>query len=202
VSWTAVLAVLFAAVLLYPLTATQAKIEDRWVPTAPEGLDGMAFMELATYADNNQNEVLRYDYDALRWIQDNLPGSPVIAEAPAGPSGNPGLYHWASRVATYTGNPTIVGWDWHQRQQRAAASEDVVGRRTQDAMQLFVTPDPRVALEIARQYDVEYIYVGPVETVFYPAESLAKFERMAADGTLRLVYQNDGVRLYQIVAGE
>jgi len=197
--WAVVLAALAVCIALYPIWATRAKVGDRWVATAPAGLDGMAFMPPAVYADNNQDEILRYDYDAIRWIQDNVPGSPVIAEAPAGPSGSPGLYHWVSRISIYTGNPTIVGWDWHQRQQRAAGGDEQVGRRTEDASALYMALDTDTAVRIIRRYHVGYIYVGPVERAFYSPEGLAKFDQMAAGGTLQVVYQNDGAKLYKVV---
>lgn len=200
--WAVVLAALVVCIALYPIWATRAKMGDRWVATAPMGLDGIAFMPLAVYADNNQDEILRYDYDAIRWIQDNVPGSPVIAEAPAGPSGSPGLYHWVSRISIYTGNPTIVGWDWHQRQQRAAGGDEQVGRRTEDAAALYAALDADTAMRVIRRYHVSYIYVGPVERAFYSPEGLAKFDQMAAGGTLQVVYQNDGAKLFEVVAHE
>jgi YYY domain-containing protein len=201
-AWIGVLSVLIVCALLYPLTAAPAKIDDRWVKTAPQGLDGMAFIPAATYDDNGKTEILRYDYDALRWMQDNLPGSPVIAEAPTGPSGNPQLYHWAARVAIYTGNPTVIGWDWHQRQQRAALSDDPVGRRTADMSQFYNTADAAQAMQVIARYGIRYIYVGPIERVFYTPDGLNKFDSMVADHLLRVVYQNDGAKLYEVVSGQ
>ncbi|MCP4422770.1 MAG: hypothetical protein GY805_39680, partial [Chloroflexi bacterium] len=113
--WLTVLAILVAAAALYPFLATRAKWNVRLTQEAPITLDGMAFMPFANYSDNGSNVPLSFDYEALKWMQRNIPGSPVIAE---GYSDN--YYRSATnRVAMYTGLPGIIGWSGHQRQQRA-----------------------------------------------------------------------------------
>ena len=42
-------------------------------------------------------------------MEENIQGTPVVLEAQT-PE-----YRWGSRVAIYTGFPTVVGWSWHQR---------------------------------------------------------------------------------------
>ncbi|MFN2138377.1 MAG: DUF2298 domain-containing protein [Candidatus Promineifilaceae bacterium] len=198
-AWQVGLALLLVAAALYPVLATKAKWEIRMNPDAPNTLDGMAFMPYVEYGDtdyagNSVTISLADDYDALRWIQRNIEGSPVIAEAHGG---NP-YRSIANRVAMYTGLPAIVGWDWHQRQQRAVLPGDLVGRRIADVQTLFSTSDPEVALEIIEQYDVQYVYVGPLEQAYYPPEGLAKFDQMVQDGQLAIVYQSPAVTIYRV----
>ncbi len=38
-----------------------------------------------------------------------------------------------------------------------------------------------------------------MERSYYPAEGLAKFERMTGEGQLRIAYQNPGVTIYEVV---
>ncbi len=116
-AWGLAAAGLVVGAALFPLMGGLAKIRDRMVPTAPHGLDGMAYMQTATYAETWGTMDLGQDYRAIQWLQENVPGSAVIVEA-----NNRALYRWGSRMTIYTGLPGVVGWEWHQQQQRARIS--------------------------------------------------------------------------------
>jgi YYY domain-containing protein len=193
--WLGILALLVFLAALYPVFATRAKINDRFDPQVGPTLDGMAYMTRAVYYDGEPIE-LKWDYDAINWLLDNVQGSPVIAEANTEPRG---LYRWGSRISIYTGLPTIIGWSWHQRQQRSAMPDQWVSQRLDDVQRLYTDPDPEVAMELLRKYEVRYIYVGDVERIYYPGTGLEKFELMRAQGLLDLVYHNERVRIYQVV---
>ncbi|MCZ7671529.1 MAG: hypothetical protein M5U34_32530 [Chloroflexi bacterium] len=149
--WGAALGVLVLAALLYPLLATNAKWAIRMSKDAPNSLDGMAFMRYVEYGDINATMVpLKYDYDAIRWMQRNIRGSPVIAEghSPQRRQLSP-CRSITNRVAVYTGLPAIAGWDWHQRQQRAVLPGNLVSDRISDVNRLYNTPDAYEALGAA-----------------------------------------------------
>jgi len=192
--WWGGFAVLLILASLYPVLATKAKIGDRFDPQTGPSLDGMAYMKRAVYYDGEPIE-LGWDYEAINWLLDNVEGSPVIAEANTEPRG---LYRWGSRVSIYTGLPTILGWSWHQRQQRSAMPGEWIDRRLNDIQRLFSETNPETALEILRRYDVRYIYVGDVERIYYPVAGLEKFEVMRAQGLLDLVHYNERVRIYEV----
>jgi uncharacterized membrane protein len=120
--WQSAMILLLAGAAMFTITGTSGKIRDRWILEAPRTLDAMTFMEYAQYDDFGQRLDLSEDYRAIRWMQDNVQGSPVIVEA------NCVEYHWCTRFTIYTGLPGVVGWNWHQRQQRVFTSTWVEGR--------------------------------------------------------------------------
>ncbi len=243
-----VLILLLAVAGLYPVTAIPAKVKDRFPPygmTAagsgggcdqlagqpvpysaglpekeqPVGLDGMQFMTFSAYCDNGNYLPLSYDYDAIRWLQQNVQGSPVIVEAQTFD-----LYRMSSRYAWFTGLPDVVGWDWHQRQQRNAVGSDAdVTQRGRDVTDFYCAGASIDAIAAGkygncadilqyadgglafaqtflRHYNPKYIIVGPMERSYYPAAGLDKFERMTGEGQLRIAYQNPGVTIYEVIS--
>ena len=64
-----------------------------------------------TWPDENHPIDLWGDYEAIRWLQENVPGTPVLAEAPIGYYREFGV-----RVSSFTGLPTLVGM--HESEQR------------------------------------------------------------------------------------
>ncbi len=111
---------------MYPLAAVPAKINDRMASEAPNTLDGARFMEFSQYYEFSNEFDLVEDYHAIRWIQDNVKGSPVIVEA-AIPE-----YRWGSRYSIHTGLPAVLGWNWHQRQQQVGSGAEEVSQRSAD----------------------------------------------------------------------
>jgi uncharacterized membrane protein len=159
----------------------------------------MAYMEHAKiYGDPPHGPAegieLAGDHAAIRWMQDTIQGSPVVLE---------GLgyreYLWGNRVSIYTGLPTVIGWSWHQRQQRAALPENLVDWRRADVDACYNGLDMDRARGVLARYDVRYVYVGGYERAYYSAEGLAKFDRWVSQGLLRLVYDAGGVRIYEVV---
>jgi uncharacterized membrane protein len=194
--WLGVLLVLLVFAALYPPLAASAKIRDRFNPDAGPGLDGWAYMETALYYDpqaGSQPYELKWDLQAIRWLLDNVVGSPVILE------GQTPEYRWGSRYSINTGLPTILGWNWHQRQQRAAAGDQQVWDRANDVQTLYDTPVVEIASQLLQKYDVRYIIVGPLERVYYNPAGLAKFDAMVAAGSLQVVYTNEQVTIYEVL---
>ncbi len=189
--WTAFGFLVFAG-LMYPFMATRAKVNDRFVAGSPPGLNGMDYMDRAVYNDKDQPLPLIYDRQAIEWMQENIQGSPVVLE------GNAPLYHWGSRVSVYTGLPTVIGWDWHEKQQRSIIDGAIVDHRIGDVQTMYNTVDVAQTLYLLDRYHVAYIYVGDLERAFYNAKGIAKFDAMAHAGQLELVYQNDHVQIYKV----
>jgi uncharacterized membrane protein len=187
------------ASLAYPLDATPARLADRFHPLPPT-LDGMAYMRSATFLDTS-SEVTRAwpggatiraaaDYDAIQWLLANVQGSPVILEASI-PE-----YRWGARIAKYTGLPAVLGWRWHQVQQRGTYGPQV-DQRLRDVQTMYNDPSPSKLVPFLEKYQVRYIYVGDLERAYYSADGLDKFDRMA--DRLRPVYGAGGVTIYEVL---
>ena len=168
-SWKSVGLVLLAGALLFTLTGTLDKIRDRVQSEAPAGLDGMKYMESASHWDSVDLD-LGQDYAGILWMRENVQGSPVIVEA------NTPEYRWGSRYTIYTGLPGVVGWNWHQRQQRALTPH-LVTERVDEVRAFYETTDIGSALTFIEKYHVRYIVVGQVENAYYPGTGLEKFEQ-------------------------
>lgn len=189
--WLAALAALLAAAALFPATAIPAKMRDRFVPT-PRTLDGLRFAETATYFINETHMPFGPDLLALRWLQDNIVGSPVLLEMNLGNR----LYSWGSRFAVHTGLPSVVGWSWHQRQQQAGIDANRVEERIADVQTLYRTTDDALARELLAKYGVRLIVVGELERLHAPAEGLEKFARLG----LAKIYDRENVQIYEVPA--
>jgi uncharacterized membrane protein len=248
--WTTGLAILAASAALYTVTATSAKVRDRFpsygaqpfgspnpgcqeipgVPMPydgnrslppsdqPHSLNGMDYLQWSAYCDETYFLPLQYDYEAIRWMQDNVKGSPVIVEAQSF-----NLYRMSSRYAWNTGLPDVVGWDWHQRQERGALPTGFITDRGKEIQAFYcgsdeLSPDqletyapcrdgliyPNLgtdwSLAFLRKYGVRYVIVGPMERAYYPREGLSKFDAMVGRGLLTVAYQNPGVTIYQVTS--
>jgi uncharacterized membrane protein len=100
----------------------------------------MVYMDFAHY-DWKGDMDLSQDYRAIRWMEQNVQGSPVIVEANLRD-----LYRWGSRFTIYPGLPGVVGWEWHQQQQRALLPGDWVSNRITRSNILPATTWPTLKL--------------------------------------------------------
>jgi len=192
ISWQFAVIALVAAAALYPVMGSIAKMKDRMTEDAPYSLDGMNYMRYSSYNDLNTTMDLSQDYDGIRWMQTNIAGSPVIVE------GNMVEYHWGNRYTIYTGLPSVVGWNWHQRQQRAALPGGTVESRVADVNDFYLTTNLDEVQGFLDKYGVSYIVVGQLERALYLGPGLEKFEEL--DGVMwQEVYRNGDTVIYQVV---
>jgi uncharacterized membrane protein len=193
-AWQVILTTLVAGAALYTLMATMAKIEDRIAIKAPHTLDGMAFMRFSTYTDEWGTMDLSQDYRAIRWMQENVVGSPVIVEANLRD-----LYRWGSRYSIYTGLPGVVGWEWHQQQQRTSIPSSWISERIAEIDDFYLTTDLQVVEDFLRKYDVRYIIVGQQERGHYPGSGIDKFGDL--EGLLwREEYRDGDTAIYEVLS--
>jgi uncharacterized membrane protein len=188
--WLGLVVLLIGVSLTYTVGATRARIRDRF-DLLPMTLDGTAYMQEATYYQNDRQLRLKWDMEAIEWLRANVQGSPVVLE------GRTTQYQWGSRISIYTGLPTVLGWEWHQAQQRPKGTYVVDGRKA-IVESIYSTTSSDTALGLLKSYDVQYIVVGELERAVYDPGGIAKFDRMLGS-ELDLAYENEGVRIYRVV---
>jgi uncharacterized membrane protein len=93
-----------------------------------------------------------------------------------------------------TGNPTLLGWDGHERQWRGDAGYDRLAAGRPDAInQIYRTARPEDLPGLLDQWGIDYVYIGALERTKYGIGdvALARFDR-----ALKRVYDADGVMIY------
>ena len=189
--WKVSLAVLVLSAAIYPVLGTQDRLRDRFAGyVTPLTLNGVAFMEGTAYREHSGDVIdLASDYEGIRWMQMNVEGSPIVLEGVT-PS-----YRWGGRVAMYTGLPSVIGWQWHQEQQRWGYAYEV-GRRFSDVERIYSTHDSEAALELIRKYGVEYVYLGHLERIYFPG-GMDKFKD-GLGGAMEKVFDNGDTAIYWV----
>jgi YYY domain-containing protein len=183
-AWVAITLVLVGAGLVYPIIASMNRTYGFRVN--PE-LDGLAFVSRTEPAD----------YEALRWLSENVKGTPVILEALGSD------YLSFGRVSSRTGIPTVLGWPDHEWRWRGSwepqggqpSGQDgwCPSVRCIDVERAYKTTSVDEARAILDRYSVEYVYVGGMERDSYGEEGMAKFAELG-----KVVYQNPKVTIYRI----
>lgn len=189
------LAFLVAGALLYTVTATPARTGLRYDASLGPSLDGMAFMDSpkAQYWENEQVQDLKWDKEGILWLLEHVDGSPVVLQGVAP------YYRWWARVSVFTGLPTVIGWDWHQIQQRMLMPPGTVEGRYADVRTIYGSLDDEAALALLKKYNVSMIYVGQTERALFGEEGPAKFDRWVEKGILELAFASQEVKIYRLV---
>ena len=119
---------------------------------------------------------------AITWLKSAPEG--VVAEAVGG------SYTNYARISEYTGLPAVLGWPGHESQWRGGGAEQ--GSRENDIKTLYATLNWQPALDIIRQYNIRYVYVGGLERSTYPVQE-DKFQ-----SNLIQVFQQGNVTIYEV----
>jgi YYY domain-containing protein len=172
----AVTTILVAGGLFYTVTSIPSKADSfQGQPT----LDGLAY--LRRYSPG--------DMAAIDWLRANVEPNATILEASGGSYSPEG----AGRVSMATGNPTLLGWDFHEMQWRGKAYEELAAGRPDALTQIYRTASPEELPGLLDRWGIDYVYVGALERNKYKVSnaSLSRFDRF-----LNRVYDADGVIIY------
>jgi YYY domain-containing protein len=132
------------------------------------------------------DRVLRENPDeaaAIQFLQDAQDG--VVAEA----SSVTASYSGYSRISTYTGLPTVLGWPMHEGQWRGTSEPQ--GNRQGDLTTLYTTPDWLTARQLIEMYHIRYIVIGYMERTTYSVNEQKFYDN------LPIVFQNANVVIYE-----
>ena len=162
----------FALVAIYPYFAIGAFYGELKTQL---GLDGTKYLK----------NLYPTDYDAIAWINKNIKGQPVIAEA----SGD--SYTDFARVSANTGLPTVLGWTVHEWLWRG--TYDIPAPRIPEVQTLYESSDINIAKELIDKYKIEYVFVGDLEYQKYTNLNEERFETIG-----KIIYKNGRTKIYKI----
>lgn len=165
-------ALIFVIQLIYPFFA----IKSFYGLTTYHGLWGLNSLQTA-FPDN---------YLAIKWINQNITGQPVILEA-VGDS-----YTTFNQVSMATGLPTVEGWIVHEWLWRGGY--DKPAARQTDVQKIYEATDTASARSLLQKYNVKLIFVGDKEREKYPQLNEKTFVDLGA----KIIFQSGQTRLYQL----
>ena len=171
--------VLLAGAFMYPFYSIQGWYGSMHFSNY-QGLDGLKYMlthqeqltrlEEESFPEGEEPEgdpeswpwvlSLVDDYPIVQYINENIKGQPVIAEA------SHLSYTTFGRVTANTGLPGIFNWRTHQLLWRNK-DEMKFDERIWDLEDLYTTDDANLARYIIDKYNIRYIMVGKLERAKY-----------------------------------
>ncbi|HVZ67478.1 MAG TPA: DUF2298 domain-containing protein [Patescibacteria group bacterium] len=159
-------------IFIYPYFAIKGYYGDL---TNYKGLDGTSYLK----------ERYPHDYAAINWINKNIKGTPVIAEA-QGDS-----YTDYGRISSNTGLPTILGWTVHEWLWRG--TYDVPAPRIEEVRRIYESNSLSETKQLLNKYKTQYVYIGDLEREKYPSINETKFNNLG-----KVVFQDGNSRLYKL----
>ena len=132
------------------------------------------------------------DILAVEWLQQAPPG--VIGEAVGGSYSTP-----HARMATYSGKPNVLGWDFHEIQWRGGS--ELVMPRKEDMAILYCTNHWDSAKLILEKYAIRYLVVGDIERSTYEKGTENCANGLLEDKFIKnmlLVFRNERLSIYTL----
>ncbi|GIW06206.1 MAG: hypothetical protein KatS3mg060_1011 [Dehalococcoidia bacterium] len=188
VAWVGAGMLIAISAFLWPVVATPLRIAQRFAPLPPT-LDGLAYQWTAVYVDERGPIELRADREAIEWLR-TTGGLASMLE------GRTPAARWGGRFSVHTGMPAVLGWEFHQSEQRRGYL-GMVGERARDVDRFYSSGDPAEARAILERYRPAFVAVGELEARFYPASGLAGV-RSLEGSALEVAYRNEKVTIYRV----
>lgn len=148
---------IFSLTLPYSVNAVNAWYGNIFDKSGYKGIDAAAFIK----------DDFKDDYLAIKWLNENVSGTPVVLEA------NGYSYTDYQRVSVITGLPTVFGWYTHEQLWKSGPdrTNDMVvsqlNSRADDIETIYTSEDEDLVRELIEKYNISYIYVGSLEEEKY-----------------------------------
>ncbi|MDR1665042.1 MAG: DUF2298 domain-containing protein [Clostridiales bacterium] len=172
-----VLAVCLPLLYAIPKPFGGSAIDDHYhLANEYRGMDGLQYMA----------EAYPGDYQAVRWFNEHVEGSPVVLTA------NGNTYTEYGHINMATGLPTVANsrthvWLWHGD----VAAYD---RRVADVAAVYQSPDAEGTKRLLNKYNVEYIVIGAMEREKFTASLNA--EKLYGLG--EIVFEAEGTQVIKV----
>jgi len=163
------------ATLGYFGTSIKAWFPEFWDVKKYQGVDATAFLE----------EEFSEDAAAIRWLNENISGMPVVLEA------NGDSYTDNERVSAMTGLPTVLGWYVHEWLWRN--DTDQLNIRSADIEKIYTSENPDEVRTLLEQYQVVYIFVGSQEREKYETLNDEVVRSMG-----EIAFESDGAYIVEV----
>ncbi|MEY2476728.1 MAG: hypothetical protein QOG87_2043 [Actinomycetota bacterium] len=150
--WTSIAGVLIAISMTYVVVGTAGR--KHGFHDGPR-IDGREWLRKAAPGD----------VPVIDWIREKVPGDTVILEG----AGDDYSVFGNSRISTFTGRQTIIGWQGHELQWSHDVYSIVTpGRlRRDDVLLMYTSTKPPQVKRLLDAYDIKYVVYGPLEQTTY-----------------------------------
>jgi len=180
----AVVALVLGAALVYPVCGTAAWLRGRAIES--ERHEGAARAALLPGADAEALFRARFPGDAAAAAfvaRSAAEGESLVEE-----TGEP--YTWSSRISTFSGVPSVLGWGNHEAIWRGGWDE--IQRRTADIAFVYTHPGTEEGCDRLRRFGASWIVAGGLERQQYgpSVDDLA--------GLARPVFASAGTEVYSV----
>jgi hypothetical protein len=132
------------------------------------------------------------DYQACQWLKQNTPVKSIIQSAPQYEGGKYEL----SLIALFAERQMVIG-EWKVSRMQVVNDTTLLWRRYRDIDTLFGSENVQSALEIVKNYQIDYIYLGPRELKLYSPGCLKFGEHPEL---FQSVYSQNGVTIYKVLS--
>lgn len=181
---------------VYPVTALANRTGGFGNETAVDGLASVARNDPAEYAlilwvgQHLEPGDVIIEGTGRTWRRDSTTGQPLLANP------QPGVdYSDGGRVSARTGQPTPIGWYFHEIQWRGdSAANRAEFRARQDMVDsLYTGHDAATALDVLARTGARYVVVGRLEQSLYPPDLMPDFASF-----LEIAFESGGLRVYRL----